>query len=125
MRNFFQTRQWLFLLCLGALSACGALLKRPPLAPGHYSAETKKYVGFVSLEARKDGSATFLNVVSAHLPPVELERAEVKLTKQAGKICLSPAPKTIEPCLTLKTKTQLEATVKEDGSTLLLQLQKK
>lgn len=68
---------------------------------GNYSGELPKTPGFLKLEIKEDGGVTFLNVVTVHLPPVEIERLETKLSSANDNSapCFQTKPKTIEPCL--------------------------
>lgn len=98
---------------LGAVTGALACARSPPVAgvapppappvlvePGTYNGRPPRHVGLLQLDIRRDGSATFLHVVSNHLPPVELERLEVRLEPGAnGRFCMSPAPTALEPCL--------------------------
>ena len=88
-----------------------------PVAPGTYNGRPPHYVGLLQLSVRPDGTATFLNVVSVHLPPVELERREVRLERGAeGQVCMRPPPEALEPCLMLGDDGVLTVMTREPGA---------
>lgn len=73
--------------------------KDETMITGNFSANTPENPGFLKLDIKDDGSVTFLNVVTLHNPPVEIERLETSLSEQNGKLCFKDKPKTIEQCL--------------------------
>ncbi|RKH39103.1 hypothetical protein [Corallococcus sicarius] len=90
---------------------------KPLVAPGIYNGRPPQHVGLLQLKVREDGTATLLHVVSAHLPPVELERREVRLERgPEGRICLSPEPEALEPCLTLDADGGLNVRTREEDA---------
>ncbi len=119
-----MVRALLGLVVFSAL-ACARPPPAPPpplVAPGTYNGRPPKYVGLLQLQVREDGSATFLNVVSVHLPPRELERREVRLERGAdGRVCMSPAPDAVEPCLAQEQGGALTVTTKDEGTAVLLE----
>ncbi|RKH67298.1 hypothetical protein [Corallococcus llansteffanensis] len=90
---------------------------QPLVAPGIYNGRPPRHVGLLQLKVREDGTATLLHVVSAHLPPVELERREVRLERGAeGRVCMSPEPEALEPCLTLGADGGLNVRAREEDA---------
>ncbi|NOK38605.1 hypothetical protein HMI49_35970, partial [Corallococcus exercitus] len=90
---------------------------RPLVAPGIYNGRPPRHVGLLQLKVREDGTATLLHVVSQHLPPVELERREVRLEPgPEGRVCLSPEPEALEPCLTLAPDGGLNVRTREEDA---------
>lgn len=90
---------------------------KPLVAPGIYNGRPPHHVGLLQLKVREDGTATLLHVVSVHLPPVELERREVRLERgPEGRICLSPEPEALEPCLTLGADGGLNVRTREEDA---------
>ncbi len=70
------------------------------IVSGEFTADLPKTPGFVKLEIAEDGTATLLNVVTIHLPPVEIERLKTKISRTKNdQLCFETKPKTIEPCL--------------------------
>lgn len=115
------------LVLAGVLSAvaCARTPPAPPpplVAPGTYNGRPPKYVGLLQLTVREDGTGTFLNVVSVHLPPRELERLEVRLEQGAdGRVCMSPAPAAVEPCLAREQGGALTVKTKDEGTAVVLE----
>lgn len=105
--------------------ACARPPPAPPpvlVAPGTYNGRPPKHVGLLQLKVREDGSATFLHVVSVHLPPQELERREVKLERGPdGRVCMSPAPQAVEPCVALEQGGALTVKTRDEGTAVLLE----
>lgn len=67
---------------------------------GSFTADLPKNPGFVKLEIAEDGTATLLNVVTIHLPPVEIERLKTKISRTKNdQLCFETKPKTVESCL--------------------------
>ncbi|HZI12177.1 MAG TPA: hypothetical protein VE153_17470 [Myxococcus sp.] len=112
-------------LVVFSMLACARPPPAPPpplVAPGTYNGRPPKYVGLLQLTVREDGTATFLNVVSVHLPPRELERREVKLERGAdGRVCMNPAPDAVEPCLAQEQGGALTVKTKDEGTAVLLE----
>lgn len=65
---------------------------------GTFRAELPKTSGFLKLQIDADGKVLFLNVVTLHLPPAELERLETKVNFKDGKFCFETKPQTVEQC---------------------------
>lgn len=76
--------------------------------------------GFLKLEIQKDGKALFLNVVTMHLPPAEIERFESKLTQKNGKLCFAENPKTIDPCLVSASENEIVVRLSSDKKEITL-----
>lgn len=119
-----------FRALLLAVAVAGLACARPPpapppplVAPGTYNGRPPRHVGLLQLKVREDGGATFLHVVSVHLPPRELERREVRLERGAdGRVCLSPAPEAVEPCLAVEQDGALTVTTQgEEGRAVRLE----
>lgn len=92
----------------------------PTLLPGLYSARKTKGVGLIQLEVRPNGSATLRNVVSVHLPPVEVESVSVKLVWVKGKLCMRPAPQTVHPCFTVNSDGDVALKTLPDNDAVIL-----
>lgn len=89
---------------------------------GTFSAETPKNPGFIRLEIKPDGTALLLNVVTVHLPPVELERLETMLNQSKdGALCFAEKPKTVEPCLVLADARAVVVKLIPEGTLLKLE----
>ncbi len=113
------------LALLGAVTGALACARSPAVVipppapsvrvePGTYNGRPPRHVGLLQLNVREDGSAIFLHVVSNHLPPVELERLEVRLEPGAdGSLCMSPSPVALEPCLKREVDGALTALTRE------------
>ena len=67
-----------------------------------YSAATREPHGLVQLELGEGDRAVFRQVVSIHLPPAEVERLEVKVSRKGEQLCLTPKPKAVDACLVQK-----------------------
>ena len=89
---------------------------------GNYSGKLPKTPGFLKLEIKEDGSVTFLNVVTVHLPPVEIERLETKLTSSNNNpaLCFETKPKTVEPCFVSANEREIVVKLVSDGSEVKL-----
>lgn len=87
---------------------------------GSFSGDAPKYHGFLKLDVNKNGSATFLNVVTIHLPPTEIERLKTKLKFQDNRLCFEEKPKTIEQCLTAATQNEITVKLASDGAEVKL-----
>lgn len=73
--------------------------KEEKMISGNFSGQLPNTPGFLKLEIQKDGKTLFLNVITLHLPPAEIERFNSRITDKDGKLCFENKPKTIEPCL--------------------------
>ncbi|QRN97491.1 hypothetical protein JRI60_52680 [Archangium violaceum] len=106
----------------GAACARSRAAKGPEVEPGTYNGRPERYVGLLQLQVGEDGKATFLNVVSAHLPPVELERREVRLEPgPEGRLCMEPAPDSVEKCLTRAGDGALVVVTRPEGHSIRLE----
>lgn len=76
--------------------------------------------GFLKLEIQKDGKALFLNVVTLHLPPAEIERFESKITQKDGKYCFAENPKTVEPCFVSVSDNEIVIRLSSDKKEISL-----
>ncbi|WP_257457750.1 hypothetical protein [Archangium lipolyticum] len=112
-------------LVLAASGGAGCARSRaagPQVEPGTYNGRPERYVGLLQLQVREDGKGTFLNVVSAHLPPVELERREVRLEPgPEGRLCMEPAPDSVEKCLTRTGDGALVVVTRPEGHSIRLE----
>jgi hypothetical protein len=72
---------------------------KKPVKIGIFSGQTPDNPGFLKLEIKESNEVTFLNVVTLHLPPAEIEKLETKLVETTEKICFEKKPQTVEPCL--------------------------
>ena len=103
-----------------ALLLLGSLAESKAPAPGRYGADTTD-PGFVQLVVEKDGTVTFLHVVTLHLPPFELERHAARLVRgPKGSWCMEPAPKDALPCLTQARNGKWLLTLKQGNTVLTL-----
>ena len=93
---------------------------------GSYSGEIPRNPGFLKLEFGENGKTLFLNIVTLHLPPTEIERLETT-AKYAdnGRICFDPQPRTIEPCLVSFTDDEVVVKTRPDGAEVKLKKIKK
>jgi hypothetical protein len=87
---------------------------------GRFSGAPTSYIGRLILEIAEDGSYSFLNLVTMHLPPVELENRHGQVTFSGDKGCLLPAPEAIEPCFTAQGPDMLQVVQKRDGKQVTL-----
>jgi hypothetical protein len=73
--------------------------KKVTLNPGYFNGDITSYIGFLQLNVReKSGMATFLNVITQHLPPYEFERIDTTIkADETGRLILNPWPETILP----------------------------
>lgn len=87
---------------------------------GNFTAKTKNTPGFLKLEINEDGSVKFLNVVTLHNPPAEIERLESKLIEEEGKLCFEDKPKTIGQCFVSYDDDAVTVKLDSDSSELKL-----
>jgi hypothetical protein len=89
---------------------------------GNYSGALPKTPGFIKLEIKDGGGVTLLNVVTIHLPPVEIERLETKLSqsKDNSAPCFETKPKTVEPCLVSANEQEIVVKLIPDGTEVKL-----
>lgn len=87
---------------------------------GNFSGDTPKSPGFLKLEIKSDGSALFLNVVTVHLPPAEIERLETKVKENKGTICFETKPQTVEQCAVSASEREIVLKLLSDNSEIKL-----
>ena len=87
---------------------------------GNFSSELPKTPGFIKLEIKESGAATLLNVATLHLPPVELERLETKMSYQGDALCFETKPKSVEQCLVSANDQEITVKLVSDGTQLKL-----
>lgn len=88
------------------------------LPDGYYSGSLPDRPAFLQLRVT-GATGVFKQVITVHLPPAEVESVEVKLVVTASRVCLSPAPRSIEPCLK-RTDQGLEAQLKGSSASVVL-----
>ncbi|MCV4732674.1 hypothetical protein OFB80_32800, partial [Escherichia coli] len=71
----------------------------------------------MKLDSDEKGKTLFLNIVTLHLPPTEIERLETTAKHtDKGRICFDPPPRTIEPCLVSFTDDEVVVKTKPEGA---------
>lgn len=105
--------------CSPKSGADNAAAQEEKMISGNFSAPLPT-PGFLKLEIQKDGKVLFLNVVTVHLPPTEIERFESKITRKDGKICFAEKPKTIAPCLVSASDNEIVVKLAADGKEITL-----
>jgi hypothetical protein len=93
---------------------------------GIYVGKVEGYMGIFHLEVLDSTQARFINLVTLHLPPAELENIDLTLQylPKNDTVEISPAPLSIEPYIIKKSEDTLIMIQKPDLNKVILSLVK-
>jgi hypothetical protein len=71
----------------------------PPASPAErFLGRGTGHLETLILELRPDRTFLFIHLIHFENPPVEVEHLDGKVTREGSRVCLEPAPSSIEPC---------------------------
>lgn len=92
------------------------------ISKGVYAGTPDGYVGLFHLEVQDSFHAVFKNIISIHLPPVEVEVVHVKLIYEPDtkSVQMEPSPKSIDSRITIVSPDSLKVVQSDKGTEIIL-----